>query len=191
MQDNRSILIAFGALTCGICAVALFGWSVWRLRSEDAVRLSESSVLADTSGAFLTAAREHSLALLVSSSTERIDTALHIDAVAISRMVSSVGASTHVALTINDVSPALLPTKTAGAVSTLHAYDMTVTGEGSFGALMQTQYALEHLALPARVQSAEIELSAPSEAGAAHAPSAPRWRMNVHLRVITSAQPTS
>ncbi len=184
---DKNTLLAFAALIFALLLWALFAWRAYAVIADDQSALAQSTSQSNAASAYVTALREHASALAAASSTHEIDSILNVDIVSIAAMMNATASSTRVAFSIGDVSPAIA-SKNAALTPSIHAYDMTVTVQGGFEALMRTEQAFEEMPFPTSIQSFDLEEQAAAET-ASHA--LPQWQLTAHIRVFTSAAPTS
>lgn len=184
-MKSTSTYLAYGALAAAACvwiAVGYFAVVVQNARAAYIVRMTDAAAQTDQAAAN---ARLHVLASGNIERSSKLDAIVAPDASSIIDAIRSVGTSSGVPVKISAALPGTVPK----SQKDIHAVAFVIESTGSFSSMMRVLALFESLPVASSIEV--VDLSRETE-GIAPAVRASRpWRMNLKLRVLTTAAVSS
>ncbi len=175
-RTSTAILV----LGLAFLAWGIVGYFAWTINSDENKRAADARDAQLTAVKNAQSVRTHALVVDAAPDNAKLKELLNVDVVSASYMIEGVGRAAGVKMRLSDAQP-------EGEVGTdilpLRAVGFVVTADGKFPELLHAVRLFESLPIPSSVTRLDIE-RAPKSPGT---PSG-LWHLNVHIRVITTAQ---
>lgn len=168
------------ALGLALLAWSIVGYFAWTIRADENTRAADARDAQLTAVKNAQAIRTHALVADAVPDGAKLKELLNVDVISTSYMIEGVGRAAGVKMRLSDAQPEgevgtdILPQRAVGFV---------VTADGKFSELLHAVRLLETLPVPSSVTRLDIERAPKS-------PDTPSglWHLNVHIRVVTTAQ---
>ncbi|HWP61069.1 MAG TPA: hypothetical protein VN495_00490 [Candidatus Paceibacterota bacterium] len=164
------------------CAAAVIAWLLvivcaFSVNAAIAGAQSDASAAQSASMQRNLAARTHTFATVIAPLGVQLQTYLGSDALAIAGMITKAGRDAGVALSLSNAAPDTTAAAAHSGNPAVSAITVTISGSGSFTALMHAAMLLENLPIPSALQNFDI-----GKTGDAGSP----WRLDAGMRALTS-----
>ncbi|MDO8576285.1 MAG: hypothetical protein Q7R90_03150 [bacterium] len=167
-------------LGLALLAWGIVGYFAWTINTDENKRAEDARNAQLTAVKNAQAVRTHALVADAAPDSAKLKELLNVDVVSASYMIESVGRAAGVKMRLSDAQP---EGETGTDILLQRAVGFVVTADGKFTELLHAVRLFESLPIPSSVTRLDIE-RAPKSPGTP----ASLWHLNVHIRVITTAQ---
>jgi|SRR3989344_995946 len=178
--------LSWGALVASLLAWGCVAWFALIIADVGAARASSQNSAQQTSAKQTASLRTHSLAIETSGARAQLEAIAGMDIVSIVDTINAVGKDAGVHIQIGQA----LSTPGDKGGSPVRAVSFIVGAEGDFASVMQAASLLATLPIPSVVDQLDFEHIRDLSGAAASGKKAP-WRLNAHVRFLTTADTSS
>lgn len=185
MSKTTSTYVAYGALAAAVCVWVGVGFFANLIQEKHAAYIARMAEAAQQADVAADAARLHILASGNLERSSKLDTIMSSEVPSIVDTIKSVGTAAGVPVKISGALPTTVPKNQKG----VQAVAFILESSGSFSSMMRVLALFESLPLASSIEL--VDLSREDQGGGKSSRTPQTWRLNLKLRVITTATVSS